>query len=591
MGRTRHHDQISMQDSLLAEVQDHDERLSRHGFECWIGSEPTFTNARSQDPCWISEAIGGEKEAHAKALLVALASQLPGPLELLQVYGRLYPGETTPRFCYGALFPRQGDPANTESYCRLDLISATPALQPDQAWLTVTPDPAVVEVNMAPAHDLATFARWSEAVYNAARESSLAPERMRYNGDITDSGGGGQITLGGPTPQRSPFFVWPQLLPGLVRYSNRHPALSYYFASACCGSASQAPRADEGVRERFDELAVALDYLAARGSAATPKELWGTLAPLLVDSSGCSHRAELNIEKLWNPWFGARGQLGLVELRAVRMPESPERLVAIAALFRAIAARLALHPYVEPLIDWGAQLHDKASLPWHLERDLEAVLSDLEAHGFGLGPGLRACLLEPHEPIVKLHDDDIDNNATLEVHNAISFWPLLGDAVLQATQGARLVDASTQRVQVLVSAPRGQPLGVIGANGYRVPLQPVYPTGQDHSRERDYGLASIIYRAFVPQHGLHPHVQAHDPWQLEWTRAEQTHHIQLHAWHPNGGGYDGVPLSRDDAKARREARVIVSTHTDPQTLQHAGQTQNRLDLRALHPHPRSARGA
>lgn len=574
-----------MQDSLLAEVQEHDERLSRQGFECWIGCEPTFTNPRSQDPCWISEALGGEKEAHAKALLVALASQLPGPRELLQVGGRLYPGETSPRFCYGALFPRHGDSTHDmTSYCRLDLISATPTPRPDQAWLTVTPDPAVVEVNMAPAHDLTTFARWSEAVYRAARAASLSPERMRYNGDVTDSGGGGQITLGGPTPERSPFFVWPQLLPGLVRYTNRHPSLSYYFASACCGSASQAPRADEGVRERFDELSVALDYLAARGDSATPKELWGMLSPLLVDASGCSHRAELNIEKLWNPWFGGRGQLGLVELRAVRMPDSPERLVAIAALFRAIAARLALHPYVEPLIDWGAQLHDNASLPWHLERDLEAVFSDLEAHGFGLGPGLRARLLAVPEPIVTLSD----SNARLELRPAISFWPLLGDAVLQATQGARLVDSSTQRVQVLVSAPRGQSLGQIGANGYRVPLQPVYPTGSQLTRDRDYALASVIYRAFVPQFGLHPHVPAHDPWQLEWTRADRTQHVRLHAWHPNGGVYDGLPHGREEARARRRARVIVSTHDTPRVFQHTGQTQNCLDLRAL---PSIASGA
>jgi uncharacterized protein (DUF2126 family) len=574
-----------MQDSLLAEVQEHDERLARHNFECWIGSEPTFTNARSQDPCWISEASGGEKEAHAKALLVALASQLPGPIELMQVYGRLYPGETSPRFCYGALFPRHGGRANSmASTCRLDLISATPPISHDQAWLTVTPDPAVVEVNMAPAHDLATFARWTDAVFNAARAASLSPERLRYNGDITDSGGGGQITLGGSTPLRSPFFVWPQLLPGLVRYTNRHPSLSYYFASACCGSASQAPRADEGVRERFDELSVALDYLAARGASATPKELWGTLSPLLVDASGCSHRAELNIEKLWNPWFGARGQLGLVELRAIRMPESPERLVAVAALFRAIAARLALHPYLEPLIDWGAQLHDNASLPWHLERDLEAVFADLEAHGFGLGPGLRACLLAPADPVVKL----TDNSATLELRNAISFWPLLGDAVLQATQGARLVDASTQRAQLLVSAPRGQALGVVGVNGYRVPLQPVYPTGQQLPRDRDYALASIIYRAFVPQLGLHPNVPAHDPWNLEWTRAGETHHIRVHAWHATGGFYEGLPLNRDEAKARREARVVITKHNTPQTFQHTGLTQNRLDLRALAPQPTAA---
>jgi uncharacterized protein (DUF2126 family) len=580
---------VSMKEALLAEVDDHDARLARHGIEIWIGSEPTFTNARSQDPCWLSEALGGEKEAHAKALLVALAAQLPGPLQLLQVYGRLYPGEAAPRFCYGALYPRHGEQSTSmASCCRLDLISATPTADPDQAWLTVTPDPAVVEVNMAPAHDLATFARWSDAVYAAAKAASLSAQRMRYNGDVTDSGGGGQITLGGPTPERSPFFRWPQLLPGLVRYTNRHPALSYYFASACCGSASQAPRADEGVRERFDELTVALDYLETRAGAATPKELWGMLSPLLVDASGCSHRAELNVEKLWNPWFGGRGQLGLVELRALRMPDSPERLVAVAALFRSIAARLALHPYREPLIDWGAALHEQASLPWHLERDLEAVFADLEAHGFGLGPELRARLLAQPEPIVRL----TDNKATLEVRDAISFWPLLGDAVLQATQGARLVDSSTTRVQVLVSAPRGVPLGEVGANGYRVPLQPVVPTGGRLSRERDYALGSVTYRAFAPNLGLHPNVPAHDPWQLEWVREGRCQHIQLHAWHPEGGMYDGLPLSPSEARARRKARVVHVANTTERrsfvAVSGSAANNGRLDLRSLHPAHASA---
>jgi uncharacterized protein (DUF2126 family) len=358
----------------------------------------------------------------------------------------------------------------------------------------------------------------------------------------------------------------------LVRYTNRHPSLSYYFASPCCGSASQAPRADEGVRERFDELHIALDYLATRGSAATPKELWGMLSPLLVDASGCSHRAELNIEKLWNPWFGGRGQLGLVELRALRMPETPERLVAIAALFRSIAARLALHPYVEPLIDWGVALHDNVSLPWELERDLEAVLSDLEAHGFGLGPELRACLFSSQDAIATLSDGD----ASLQVHDAISFWPLLGDAVLQATQGARLVDASTTRVQVLVSAPRGQSLGEVGANGYRVPLQPVARITAD----RDYAIASVIYRAFVPQYGLHPHVPAQDPWLLEWMRGDRCQRVQLHAWHPNGGSYEGLPLSAAEARERRAARAVVSVGSPRRLVQH-GAVGNRLDLRSL----------
>jgi uncharacterized protein (DUF2126 family) len=366
-------------------------------------------------------------------------------------------------------------------------------------------------------------------------------------------------------------------LPGLVRYANRHPALSYYFASACCGSASQAPRADEGVRERFDELRIALDYLAGRGSAATPKELWGMLAPLLVDASGCSHRAELNIEKLWNPWFEGRGQLGLVELRALRMPETPERLLAIAALFRSIAARLALHPYLEPLIDWGFELHDNASLPWQLERDLEAVLTDLETHGFGLGPELRARLLAGKEPLVELTED----GATLQVHDAISFWPLLGDAVLQATQGARLVDSSMLRAQVLVSAPRGLALGQVGANGYRVPLQPVFPTHGHLPRDRDYALGSVIYRAFVPQLGLHPHIPAHDPWTLEWIRGSSCQRVQLHAWHPHGGSYEGLPLSAAQARERRAARAVISKSAAGRRFKPVAAIGNRLDLRSV----------
>ena len=68
--------------------------------------------------------------------------------------------------------------------------------------------------------------------------------------------------------------------------------------------------------------------------------LYASLAPFLADTSGNVHRSELNIEKLWNPNLPGRGYLGLVELRAFRMPRSPERAAAIAALRRAIAAML-----------------------------------------------------------------------------------------------------------------------------------------------------------------------------------------------------------------------------------------------------------
>ena len=560
-----------MDQAMFAEVLAHDAALVRAGLEIWIGAEPTFTNPRSQHPCWLSEALGSEKEAHARALLHALAPSLAGSVQLLKVEGRQYPGESAPRWCYGALFDRRG-PANASRPYSADMegdLSATPIPTETQAWLTVTPDPAVVEINMAPAHDLATFARWSEAVYAAAAEAGLAPLRFRYNGDVTDSGGGGQITLGGPTPARSPFLLRPQLLPGMVRYFNRHPSLSYLFAPAVCGSASQGPRPDETVGERFEELPVALDYLAARGDAATPAEIWGMLAPLLVDASGCSHRAELNVEKLWNPWFSGRGQLGLVELRALRMPASPARLTALAALFRAVAARLAKAPYLEPIVHWGSQLHDRFGLPWYLERDLEGVLTDLHAHGLGLGPKLRAELLARPEPLLTLKLEA----ASLEIRPALSFWPLVGDVAAQGASGSRLVDSSSQRLQVIARAQRGVALGRVAANGWRMPLSAL-PDEAGQQR----AIGSVLYRSFVPMPGLHPAIGAHDPLTIEWQRQSGCARAQLYSWRPGGGAYSGLPHDQAEAERRRSERALVSSG-QPGEIRPSLASGSMLDLR------------
>ena len=54
----------------------------------------------------------------------------------------------------------------------------------------------MVEANMAPAPDAAAFLRESRASFAAAAAAGLAPYRLHYNGQITDSGGGGQLTLG-----------------------------------------------------------------------------------------------------------------------------------------------------------------------------------------------------------------------------------------------------------------------------------------------------------------------------------------------------------------------------------------------------------
>jgi uncharacterized protein (DUF2126 family) len=76
------------------------------------------------------------------------------------------------------------------------------------AWTTLTPDPAVLEVNEAPAASISEFLAMSRGLYAVAEAEGLAPYRLQCNGEISDSGGG-QFTPGGPSPERSPFLSPP----------------------------------------------------------------------------------------------------------------------------------------------------------------------------------------------------------------------------------------------------------------------------------------------------------------------------------------------------------------------------------------------
>ena len=559
---------------LLEEVRALDAAI-RGRAELWIGAEPTFTLRRSQDPEWLTQAEGGQKLAKGRELLEALVSRLGVPARFVRAQGRSFPSESQPRFCLGAEWVRGSSGGPTSSARLLDgPLEPVPPPHPERAWLTVTPDPGVVEVNLPASPDLEAFLTLVEAAYGAAEVAGLSAERFRFNGEATDSGGGGQITLGGPTSETSPFFLHPWLLPALLRYLQRHPSLSYAFAGECVGSASQGPRPDEGVRERFEELAVSLDRLEGRGTFVTPDELWQALAPLLVDASGNTHRAEVNVEKLWNPGLGARGKGGLVELRSLRMPRTPRQLVAIAALFRGICARLVSSPSVGPFREWGAALHGQWALPFFLERDLDEVLADLALHGVPLGPIVTAALREREPPIWTASAP----GALLEVRPALEFWPLLGDVASQETMSARMVDPSTRRLEIRLTLDPGVPRGRVGARGWEAPLDLA-----SHGTDRDVLLAVLRYRAFLPSPGLHPGLEAEDPLELTWEHRGTRTGVRLHAWKPDGGPYADLPRDADDAAGRRRARVVPLDEAASLPLRPSPVTtaDSTLDLRRL----------
>lgn len=435
----------------------------------------------------------------------------------------------------------------------LILAGHPPPLDGSLVWHTVTPDPAVVEVNMAPAAELSECLAWLRRIYAAAGEAGLSPYRFQYNGDATDSGGGGHITFGGPSPEASPFLLRPHLLPNLIRYCNRHPSLSYFFTPFCAGSSSQSPRTDETSREAFHELRLTLELLARCGEVA-PATLWEALAPFLRDASGNSHRSEINVEKLWNAHLPGRGCLGLVELRAFRMAPDPEALAARIALFRALLGMLSTPGHAGSLMEWGRQLHDRFALPFHLKRDLREVFRELRESGFGLDEVLEQCLLDDGDRVIGRFALE---SCELTVTRALEFWPLVGDSASQETGTSRLIDSSSSRIEILLRADAAPALDAwqLAVAGRRVPLRAV----NEEDGEKPARLCGVRYRAFAPWRGLHPTLGAQTPvaFTLSNGASGRAYRITLHEWKPAGGGYAGLPADWPESTRRRQERLVL----------------------------------
>jgi uncharacterized protein (DUF2126 family) len=469
----------------------------------------------------------------------------------------------------------------------LGLRGFPPPIDDSVAWTTLTPDPAVLEVNQAPESTLAAFHRSTRTLFELAAGVGLSPYRLHYNGAFSDSGGGGQLTFGGPSPTDSPFFRAPQLLPRLIRYLIRHPSISYWFATQYVGGSSQSPRPDEGVRESFLELEVGLEQLA-RLDAPRAEMIWGTLCHFLADASGNPHRSELNIEKLCNRFLPGRGCLGLVEFRALAMPASAELATARALLLRSLIVMLSREDKVTQLTHWGDSLHDRFALPFFLRRDLREVFADLKQAGLGLGSAIEELLLAKDGVVLGSVEC---GGYRLVVEQALEFWPLVGDVASQEVGGSRLVDASTSRIQV-----RLDPLGSAEAQvadfserGLRLSVKGhVVPLRTEQEGGRPVHLMGLRFRSFMPWSGLHPAISAEKTVSLTLQHASgEAVRATLYPWRPNGEAYPGLPQDPADAAVRRAERFVVEPLADAASLPPpapapvAVTTQYCVDLRRL----------
>src|SRR5690606_23398665 len=120
--------------------------------------------------------------------------------------------------------------------------------------------------------------------------------------------------------------------------------------------------------------------------------------------------------------------------------------------------RLVVSHYRAPLVDWHDELHDRFALPAALERDLRMVLGDLDEHGLGIPAELRHQLEAWRAPGITCRLGD----ATLSLRHALEFWPLVGDVASQERASARVVDASTQRLELALDGVGPDRIAIAG---------------------------------------------------------------------------------------------------------------------------------
>jgi uncharacterized protein (DUF2126 family) len=442
--------------------------------------------------------------------------------------------------------------AAAKANCPVVIEGYDPPPDPRLRSTTITPDPGVIEVNVAPTASFVEQTQQLETLYAQARLARLSTESFDVDGTHGGTGGGNHITLGGVTPADSPLLRRPDLLVSLLTYWQRHPSLSYLFAGRFIGTTSQAPRADEGRAEALYELEIAFAEVArlSGGGATKPWVIDRALRHLLTDITGNTHRAEFCIDKLYSP-DSPRGRLGLLELRGFEMPPHLRMAMVQSLLVRSLVAWFWDEPLRAPLIRHGANLHGRYLLPHFLIHDIADVAADLRAHGIEFETSWLDPFTEFRFPRI---GTAVFDGVEIELRGAIEPWTTLGEEST-ATGTARYVDSSVERIQVrIIGADRHR--YVVTVNGYPVPL-----LATDNP---DIHVGGVRFKAWQPPSALHSTISADGPLQFELidlTTGTSRGGCTYHVAHPGGRAYDTPPVNAVEAEARRARRFEATGFT------------------------------
>jgi len=384
---------------------------------------------------------------------------------------------------------------------KVEMQGYTPADE-SLSWiqLGLAADPGVLEVNLPACADWREYDHWIRAVTHAAGACGLRAWKKRPGCHPEGTGGGNHFLWGGPTVDRNPFFSRPGWLASILRYWQHHPSLAYLFTGCYVGASSQAPRADESARDRYD-LEMALAFLDSRPEGDHRLLISETLRHLQTDVTGNSHRSEISLDKFWNVGWPS-GTLGLIEFRAIESLPKAAWMSAVALLWTALAAWLLENPRKDRLRDLSKDLHDRYFLPTILWQDLAEVLAGLRSGGFPVEEKIFRDIWNWKFPRMLAFEHD---GHALEIRKAHESWPLLCETPVDGGTTSRFVDTSMERLEITATP------GFLENHGIRVNNRPLV------LREISPGLfaAGLRYRRTNLSPSLHPGLPPQVPLELE----------------------------------------------------------------------------
>ena len=440
--------------------------------------------------------------------------------------------------------------------------------------LGLAADPGVLEVNLPPARCWRSHRDLLCKITEIAESEGLRTTRYHLNGQIQGTGGGSHLLFGGPSLEDNPFFQRPDLVASIIRYWQRHPALSYFFSGQYVGPGSQAPRADESQLSSIQELEIACQGVDSLERLPERDFLDRMFRNLMTDAGGNTHRAEICLDKLWN-FDSPTGLQGLVELRAFEtMPDATQQ--ALGALFvRAIVSMLATTPCRAPLVRFGARLHDAYLLPSLLWHDLAQICEDLSAAGLPFKREWLVPIFDFRFPVLgRLRLDE----GSLYVRQGLDPWPLMAEGSAGGAT-ARMVDNSTDRVEISLRPRDALGGAIVTVNGVALELREV----------GDNRVAGVRYKSADGWPALHPHIPVQSPLEIEVL--DRSNRVvagaRYHFWNPDAPRYKGRPRDPSEAQARRKARWIevhenLAVARNPRPPIHADEDHYTLDLRRGH---------